>query len=510
MKCNYNIEDLVKLIEDTMDEKSKIELEHHIEKCSKCNKNYTALKLADNLMQKEIKYSKDLYSNLIVRIDENRYKSHSLKYRIGFIFYKNAPKLKIILTAAVIIVFFITAKSLFPFSKSSIDKYNSSEIESQNSTTVDREEDSFNEYDIDKLTEEYIASNLFPPKSGKVFCAYKTIKKIEKDSLITQYLMVLAQEYYCTDGLLEEGTGAVVPVSITIKKIDGIYKVVDFKNPLKYDDHSDEQKNLFPPDVLEEINTGNYSSNEVVDELEVQTLNKAREFYMDQLSHSNISTPSPTIFHESIPLEFKNVDVTQSIEVIDKSVIEKIYTEKNIASVIVFIFKNSRDDEFLHGGIKINDTYYDLGEVSAIQLEEYPNTISIEEINYCNLKLLRIYGIVGGSYFGKTSYYLFHDGKPNNFLTVNGRGIERDIDKDGKEEIISCSGSAPYTYLYEYEDGYIKVSNINLELNADGVLFENDSNIFTAYYRNENEKRKLFEYNGKEMFLVGVKKDLAD
>jgi len=32
--------------------------------------------------------------------------------------------------------------------------------------------------------------------------------------------MVLAQEYYCTDGLLKEGTGAVVPVSITIKNIE--------------------------------------------------------------------------------------------------------------------------------------------------------------------------------------------------------------------------------------------------------------------------------------------------
>ena len=356
MKCNYNIEDLVNLIEDTVDEESRIELEHHIEKCSKCNKNYTALKLADNLMQKEVKYSKDLYNNLIVRIDENRYKSQSLKYRIGFIFYKNVPKLKIILTATVIILLLITAKSIFPFNKSSINKYNSSKVVSQNSTTIAGKEDSFNEYDI-----------------------------------------------------------------------------------------------------------------------------------------------------ESIPLEFKNVDVIQSIEEIDKSVIEKIYTEKNIAGMIVFIFKNSKDEEFLHGGIKIDDTYYDLGEVSAILLEEYPDTISIEEINYCNLKLLRIYGIVGGAYFGKTSYYVFHDGKPNNFLTVNGRGIERDIDNDGKEEIISCSGPAPYTYLYEYEDGYIKLSDINLKLNADGVFFDNDSNIFKAYYGNDNGKIKLFEYNGKEMVLVDLR-----
>jgi len=140
--------------------------------------------------------------------------------RYKLIEYRNAPKLRIILTAAVIILLLITAKSLFPFSESSVKKYNSSKIKSPNSTTVAGKEDSFNEYDIDKLTEEYIASNLFSPKSGKVFCAYKTIKKIEENNLITQYLMVLAQEYYCTDGLLKEGTGAVVPVSITIKNIE--------------------------------------------------------------------------------------------------------------------------------------------------------------------------------------------------------------------------------------------------------------------------------------------------
>jgi hypothetical protein len=280
MKCNYYIEDLVSLIENTMNEEPRIELEHHIQKCSKCNKNYTALKLADILMYKEVNCSKDFYSNLIGHIDENRYKSHGLKYRIGFIFCKTVPKVKLILTAAtVLVLLLITVKTFYTFSNSVKKEYNSPISESQNSAMVDGKEDSSNEYDIDKLTEEYITSNLYTPQSGKVFCSYKIIKKTEENNLITQYLMVSAQDYSCIDNVLKKGAAVLVPVSLIIKKIDGIYKVVDFKNPLKYTEGSDELKNLFPSDILEKINNGSYNSNKIVDELEFETINKAKKFY---------------------------------------------------------------------------------------------------------------------------------------------------------------------------------------------------------------------------------------
>lgn len=218
-------------------------------------------------------------------------------------------------------------------------------------------------------------------------------------------------------------------------------------------------------------------------------------------SPTSISTTSPDTIHESIPLEFKNADIAQSVEMLDKSVIKKIYIEKDISSGKAFIFANSNDKEWLHGGIKINDTYYDLGNVAMNLAEQEMETISINEVDFCNIKLLRIFGVMGAN-FGQTSYYSFYDGKPSTFVIINGNGIERDIDNDGNKEIISCSGTSAYTYLYKYEDGYIKQSDINLALNAAAVFFDENTNSFSAYYNDEKIKSKLFKFNGKEMVLL--------
>ncbi|GEM_PF-911854 len=215
------------------------------------------------------------------------------------------------------------------------------------------------------------------------------------------------------------------------------------------------------------------------------------------------TTTSPYTINESILLEFKNVDTMQSVEVIERNVIKEIYIEKDVSNGKAFIFANSNDEEYLHGGIKINDTYYDLGKVSMNLNEQEMETISIKEVNLGNLKLLRIFGIMGAN-FGQTSYYSLYDVKPSTFLTINGDGIESDIDNDGNKEIISSSGTSAYTYLYKYEDGYIKESNINVELNAEAVLFDENTNIFSAYYNDEKIKSKLFTYNGKEMVLLNI------
>lgn len=49
-----------------------------------------------------------------------------------------------------------------------------------------------------------------------------------------------------------------------------------------------------------------------------------------------------------------------------------------------------------------------------------------------------------------------------------------------------------------------------MELNADAVIFDEDTNIFKAYYTNESKKTKLFKYNGKEMLLVDEINNLSD
>jgi|GEM_PF-1052388 len=118
MMCNYDLEDLVSYIENSISKEEKKEISNHLKKCNTCRKNYMALKLADNFMYKKVKSTEDFYYNLCKHIDSNRYSSSS-KYNM----YRNFNK--ILLKArgasrsaiAIVSVSVLVVTSMFMFSR---------------------------------------------------------------------------------------------------------------------------------------------------------------------------------------------------------------------------------------------------------------------------------------------------------------------------------------------------------------------------------------------------------
>lgn len=108
---------------------------------------------------------------------------------------------------------------------------------------------------IEQVTKKYIKSNIFP-FSKDANCSYKLIEEDEKDSIVTRYLMV-----YAASG----PSSALVPVGIVLKREGNQFKVLEFRNPLTVNES--ETANLFPEHILNRLRTGQYSSNEVVEEL---------------------------------------------------------------------------------------------------------------------------------------------------------------------------------------------------------------------------------------------------
>ncbi|HPD00226.1 MAG TPA: hypothetical protein PLA01_02625 [Acetivibrio sp.] len=223
--------------------------------------------------------------------------------------------------------------------------------------------------------------------------------------------------------------------------------------------------------------------------------------------------------YETIPLQFRNVEYEMHcVKVLDKNDIKKIYLEKDVGGGKVSIFAHSNPEisifssgrimgDDLYAGFEINETYYNLGK---FYMDVYDERIKAEEnwaseIDFCGIKLLRICGAMGLDYY-HTNYYSFHDGKPGTFLITSGRGIERDIDNDGKEEIISSSGgSTSSTFIYKYEKGCIKECHLNPVLdNAIAVFYDENTNNFLAYYPDGKFKSKRFKYNGEEMLLLDM------
>lgn len=110
---------------------------------------------------------------------------------------------------------------------------------------------------IEAVTKEYLSQEILP-FTKNAMCAYKVIDKVQNEDQITQYLMVIAKS---------GPTEAFVPVCITIKKENDIYTVIDFKNPLALDDEREADK-LFPQEIIDKLNSGEYSNSKVVEELE--------------------------------------------------------------------------------------------------------------------------------------------------------------------------------------------------------------------------------------------------
>lgn len=108
---------------------------------------------------------------------------------------------------------------------------------------------------LEQITKKYIKSNIFP-FTKDANCSYKLIEEDENNSIVTRYLMV-----YAASG----PTSALVPVGIVLKREGNQFKVLEFRNPLTINES--ETANLFPEHILNKLRTGQYSSNEVVEEL---------------------------------------------------------------------------------------------------------------------------------------------------------------------------------------------------------------------------------------------------
>ncbi len=133
---------------------------------------------------------------------------------------------------------------------------------------------------LDENTNEFICENIFPENSdGKIFCAYKTIKKEENENTITQYLMVVAEEYYLKNNQLKIGTSVLVPVVVVSEKQENKYVVKEFKNPLKYNEGTGEIEELFPDYILKEIDSGNFNDDDTVNYLKTDVKNQAEKFF---------------------------------------------------------------------------------------------------------------------------------------------------------------------------------------------------------------------------------------
>ncbi len=105
MKCNFNVEDLIKYAESQLSDEDKERVLEHLNSCEKCRRQYGVLKFTETYAKDSSPVSENIRKNVMEAIDVNRY-SKNKKFWLGGVFHRAMPVIKPVLaaTAAIVVV----------------------------------------------------------------------------------------------------------------------------------------------------------------------------------------------------------------------------------------------------------------------------------------------------------------------------------------------------------------------------------------------------------------------
>lgn len=191
---------------------------------------------------------------------------------------------------------------------------------------------------------------------------------------------------------------------------------------------------------------------------------------------------------DALTLGFNKINPIK-IQDLDKSNIKEVIQEKNINDNInIFLFKN-QDNNPISVGIKSNEKYYFVGEISDTISDDL---IGIKEVQVFGKEYIKVHGVLGANY-AKAFYLNTEEDIQYSIIQVEGNSTEIDLDEDGNREIISVKGTIPETEIYKIEEDEIFVSNINNSIGANSTrIIDTNKRLFEVYF--EPNKPELYSY----------------
>lgn len=115
MKCNYNIDDIIKYTENVLPEETASKLAEHINTCEKCNSMYASLVFTEKFSTIEAAADKNFHINILNSIDRNRYRKNKTLYYWGSKLSKYHTFMKPAAVAACLIILLSAALFIQPF-----------------------------------------------------------------------------------------------------------------------------------------------------------------------------------------------------------------------------------------------------------------------------------------------------------------------------------------------------------------------------------------------------------
>lgn len=199
---------------------------------------------------------------------------------------------------------------------------------------------------------------------------------------------------------------------------------------------------------------------------------------------------SKSKINRSYQLDFTEVN-KEKLNDLDLNNINEIVEEERFDNgSSVFLFRDDEGGE-IKSGISINNKSYFIGVVS---IENTPLELTgIKKVQVFGKDALKIYGILGTNY--AHAYYWFPQ-EDISTIHIEGHTVEIDLDDDGKNEIVSNSGTIPEANIYIFKEDKIYISDVAKSIGAKSVrLLDEEKKIFEVYFK-PNKPEVFTYYNG--------------
>jgi hypothetical protein len=178
----------------------------------------------------------------------------------------------------------------------------------------------------------------------------------------------------------------------------------------------------------------------------------------------------------SIELEFESTQSHINVQSVQSNY--DVVQESTILGYKVIMFKTEEESD-IQGGIYVNNKLYSIGPVSMNMSTD--DVLLLTESNVFGKKLIRFSGVLGANY-ARSVYVEVIDDVVSPLIEVDGNIVERDLDSDSVNEIITSMGTISETSIYRIHNNTILVANVNESLQAEAVNYIIEKDIFEVYF----------------------------
>lgn len=162
-----------------------------------------------------------------------------------------------------------------------------------------------------------------------------------------------------------------------------------------------------------------------------------------------------------------------------------LYAMNGLLEQKVVIYARKNDPDYLYAALVQEGRTYDLGVIAG-SVYDQDDQLTVRNIWLFDREVVKIQGFVGAT-ASISRYFGMVDKDPEPLLTVtDGHALELDADHDGKQEVVSSSGTIPRTMVYRWRDGQIERSILNDALQAEAVTFTDEGAVLAAFGQDQS------------------------